>query len=151
LLFHCIRSGQARSYYIDSSGKTTTWLFHFNEPFSNAKNLFINDYRSFLTNTPGTLTIETLTEVKAILWNRSTFDYLYKHIPVFEEWMRKMNEKFFIVIYDRVFTLLTMSAPDRYAKMLRDEPHLMQMFSNFYLASYLNIAPQSLSRIKGKL
>jgi len=31
---------------------------------------------------------------------------------------------------------------------LNDEPHLMQMFSNYYIASYLGIAPQSLSRIR---
>ncbi|MDP9077716.1 MAG: Crp/Fnr family transcriptional regulator [Bacteroidota bacterium] len=144
-----IVSGQARSYYINEQGKTTTWLFHFNEAFSSSKNLFVADYKSFLTNAPGTLTIEALTDVKAIQWSFSDFEFLLNQLPAFETWMRKLNESLFINIYDRVLTLMTMSAQQRYEKMLNEEPHLPQMFSNYYVASYLSLAPQSLSRIKG--
>ncbi|BAV04918.1 cAMP-binding domain of CRP or a regulatory subunit of cAMP-dependent protein kinases [Filimonas lacunae] len=145
-----IVSGKARSYYTDPDKATTTWLFHFNEPFSNAKNLFINDYKSFLTGLPATLTIETLTEVTAIRWSYDNFEYMCKHIPVFEKLMRKLNEAFFIVMYDRISSLLTLSAAERYKKLLLEEPHLINMFSNYYLASYLHVTPQSLSRIKSK-
>lgn len=55
----------------------------------------------------------------------------------------------FLHTYDRVFTLLTMTATERYNKLLKEEPQLLQMFSNYYIASYLGIAPQSLSRIRG--
>ncbi|MFA6083468.1 Crp/Fnr family transcriptional regulator [Mucilaginibacter sp.] len=144
-----IVSGQARSYYIDDQGKTTTWLFHFNEPFSSPKNLFVADYKSFLTNGPGTLTIEALTDVTVIQWSFSDFEFLLEHVPVFGTWIRKLNESLFINIYDRTLTLMTMSAQQRYERMLNDEPHLCQMFSNYYVASYLSLAPQSLSRIKG--
>jgi CRP-like cAMP-binding protein len=144
-----IVSGQARSYYIDEQGKTTTWLFHFNESFSSPKNLIVTDYKSFLTGSPGTLTIETLTEVRAIQWSFADFELLLDRVPVFSTWIRKLNESLFINIYDRVSTLMTMSAQQRYEKMLHDEPHLTQMFSNYYVASYLSLAPQSLSRIKG--
>lgn len=144
-----IVSGQARSYYINEHGKTTTWLFHFNESFSSSKNLFVADYKSFLTNAPGTLTIEALTDVKAIQWSFSDFEFLLSKVPVFGTWMRKLNESLFINVYDRILTLMTMSAQQRYEKMLSDEPHLPQMFSNYFVASYLSLAPQSLSRIKG--
>jgi len=144
-----IVSGQARSYYINEQGKTTTWLFHFNEPFSSSKNLFVADYKSFLTNAPGTLTIEALTDVRAIQWSFADFEFLLDRLPAFETWMRKLNESLFINIYDRILTLMTMSAQQRYEKMLNDEPYLPQMFSNYYVASYLSLAPQSLSRIKG--
>jgi len=146
-----IVSGLARSYYIGPDGRTTTWLFHFNEPFSNAKNLFINDYKSFLTGQACTLTIEALTEVRAIKWSITNFLTMCNDIPVFEKWMRRLNESFFIVMYDRISSLLTMSASDRYIKMLAEEPHLVQMFSNYYIASYLNITPPSLSRIRSRV
>ena len=146
-----ILSGKARSYYIDDNGKTTTWFFHFHEPFSCAKNFFATDYKSFLTNAPGSLTIEALTEIKAIQWSAPNIDEMLERIPVFGTWMRKLDESFFLIIYDRMFTLMTMSAQQRYEKMLKDEPHLQQMFSNDYVASYLSLAPQSLSRIKGNV
>lgn len=146
-----IVSGKARSYYTDYSGKTITWLFHFNEPFSNVKNLFIVDYKSFLTQTPGTISIEALTDIKLIQMSHQMFDKEYLRAPAFDNFMRILNEKAFIIIYDRIYTMLTMSATDRYLKLLNNEAHLLQMFSNYYLASYLGIVPQSLSRIRTRL
>lgn len=143
-----ILSGKARSYYTDEHGKKTTWFFHFNAPKGSAKNHFATDYKSFLTNTPGTMTIEALTDINAIQWSTANIDYLADHIPSFNRWIRKLDQEFFMTVYDRVFTLMTMDATQRYEKMLKDEPHLQQMFSNDYVASYLNLAPQSLSRIK---
>src|ERR1700761_8720319 len=61
-----IISGKARSYYTDCAGKTITFAFHFNEIQSGFKNLFIVDYKSFLTQTPGNLYIEALTDIRAI-------------------------------------------------------------------------------------
>ena len=144
-------SGKARSYYTDYAGKTITWLFHFNDPFSNIKNLFVVDYKSFLTQTPGTISIEALTDVRLIQLGQHTFDNESGQLPALEKFIRILDERAFVIIYDRIFTLLTMSATDRYLKLLKNEPFLLQMFSNYYLASYLGIAPPSLSRIRNRL
>jgi CRP-like cAMP-binding protein len=143
-------SGEARSYYTNFSGKTITWSFHFNQPSSNVKNLMIADYKSFLTGLPATLTSETLTSIRAIQVSKIDLDYVLEHSLICERAMRKMSEGCFIVAYDRAFTLLTMSASERYRKMIEEEPHLLKMFSNQYIASYLGITPQSLSRIRSK-
>lgn len=141
-------SGEARSFYTNFSGKTITWIFHFNQPVSNVKNLLIVDYKSFLNGKPASLTSETLTSIKAIQISKSDLDYALQHSLIFERAMRKVSDKSFIVAYDRAFTLLTMSATERYHKLIEEEPHLLQMFSNQYIASYLGITPQSLSRIR---
>ncbi len=143
-----ILSGKARSFYTDYTGKTTTWLFHFNAPESNIKNLFLVDYKSFLSNLRSSISIETLTDVQAIKITREQNEFLIEHSSVFERWIRKLNEKAFIYTYDRVFTMLMMDATQRYHKLLEEEPHLIQMFSNYHIASYLGVAPQSLSRIR---
>lgn len=44
----------------------------------------------------------------------------------------------------------TLTAEQRYAKLLGDEPELLRRVPLKYLASYLGIAPQSLSRIRAK-
>jgi CRP-like cAMP-binding protein len=141
-------TGEARSYYTDFSGKTITWTFHFNQPLSNVKNLMIADYKSFLTEMPATLTSETLSTIRAIQVSKTDLDYVLEHSLICERAMRKISEGCFIVAYDRAFTLLTMSATERYQKMIEEEPHLLKMFSNQYIASYLGITPQSLSRIR---
>jgi CRP-like cAMP-binding protein len=144
-----IVSGEARSFYTDFTGKTITWSFHFNTSHSISKNLFAVDYRSFLSNEISSISIETLTDVTAIMFTREQVDYLIANSLVYERWMRKLNENAYIHTYDRVFTLLTMTATERYEKLIKEEPQLLQMFSSYYIASYLGIAPQSLSRIRG--
>ena len=143
-----ILSGTARSYYIDPSGVTVTWSFHFNNERSLIRNVFVTDYRAFLTNKPSSIAIETLSEVSALVFTREAVNYLMEKSLEYEIWMRKLNEMAYVSMFDRAFSLLTMSAAERYQKLLSDEAHLMQMFSNYYIASYLGIAPQSLSRIR---
>lgn len=144
-----IVAGQARSFYTDFTGKTITWSFHFNTPASISKNLFATDYRSFLSKENSAISIEALTDVTAIMFTKEQVDYLIANLFIYERWMRKLNENAYIHTYDRVFTLLTMTAGQRYEKLLKEEAHLLQMFSSYYIASYLGIAPQSLSRIRG--
>ena len=145
-----IVSGTARSYYIDASGMTITWSFYFNNDKSIVRNLFALDGRAYLTNEPSSIAIETLSEVSALVFTKEALSYLMEKSLKYEIWMRKLTEGAYVGMYDRAFTILTMSAAERYHKLLKDEPHLMQMFSNYYIASYLGIAPQSLSRIRSQ-
>jgi CRP-like cAMP-binding protein len=146
-----IVSGKARSYYTDCTGKAITWAFHFNEIQSDFKNLFIVDYKSVLTQTPRNMYIEALTDIRAIRIGQRGFDLQFGNFPVLEKCIQKLNEHSFIAAYDRVFDLLTLSASDRYNHLLRNEPHLLQMFPDKYLASYIGIEPPSLSRIRKNL
>jgi CRP-like cAMP-binding protein len=143
-----ILSGKAWSFYTDDTGKTITWSFHFNELQSEFNHLFIVDYKSFLTQTPGTMSIGALTDIRALKIGHWGFDPQFSLVPVLEKCLRKLNEYSFMFAYDRVFTLLTMSATDQYNKLLKNEPYLLQMFNDRYLASYIGVEPQSLSRIR---
>ena len=145
-----ILSGTARSYYTDFSGTTVTWSFHFNNNQSIIRNVFVTDYRAFITGKPSSITIETLSEIKAIVFTREAVDHLMAKSLHYEIWMRKLNEYAYVSMFDRAFSLLTMSATERYHKLLQEDAHLLQMFSNHYIASYLGIAPQSLSRIRNQ-
>lgn len=146
-----ILSGKARSYYTDLAGKAITWSFHFNEVQSDFKNLFIVDYKSILSQTPATMYIEALTDIRAIRIGHRGIYPDFDAVPILEQCLRKLHESAFIAAYDRVFNLLTLSASDRYNKLLRNEPHLLQMFPDKYLASYIGIEPPSLSRIRKNL
>ncbi|MTH17718.1 Crp/Fnr family transcriptional regulator [Flavobacterium sp. LC2016-01] len=145
---HFIISGEGISYFTNHNGKTITWFFHFNKPEGSVKNTFAVDYKSFLSGEPATISIETLSEVTAIRFSREHVRFLSDNSILFERWIRIINERAFIMIYDRVATLLTLSATERYKKFLKDEPYLLNMFNNYYIASYLDVAPQSLSRIR---
>src|SRR5262245_14131199 len=76
---HFIISGKARSYYTDFSGTTVTWAFHFNESQSVIRNVFVTDYRSFLTNKPSSISIETLSEVNALVFTKEAVLYMLEN------------------------------------------------------------------------
>lgn len=143
--------GKCISYFTDFKGKTITWFFHFNSPESTAKNVFAVDYRSFLSREPSTLTIDTLSSITAIRFSAEALKKLVDKSPIIERWLRMLTEKSFIQVYDRLNTLLTLPASDRYKKFLQEEPYLLNMFSNSLVATYLNVTPQSLSRIRKQL
>ncbi|WP_052273018.1 Crp/Fnr family transcriptional regulator [Flavihumibacter solisilvae] len=143
-------TGLGRSYYTDYTGKTITWSFHFNNEASVGRNVFMVDYRAFLDDKASVVTIEMLTDVKALMISKEGVHYLIENCPAFEIWTRKQNGSAYIFMYDRAFTLLTLSATERYCKLVKEEPHLLQLFSSYYIASYLGIAPQSLSRIRAQ-
>ena len=143
--------GRAISYFTDYDGKTTTWFFHHNFPNAPVKNLFAVDYRSFLSGVPSGMSIQALSEIDALKFSKEAVELLVESSQTFAVWMRKLHEKSLIVAYDRIATLLTLSATERYQKFLQDEPYLLDMFSNYHIATYLNITPQSLSRIRRSL
>ena len=145
-----IVSGTARSYYIDVSGMTVTWSFFFNNNKSIGRNLFALDGRAYLRNEPSSIAIEALSDVSTLVFTKEALSQLMEKSLKYEIWMRKLTENAYVGMYDRAFTILTMSATERYHKVLKDEPHLMQMFSNYYIASFLGIAPQFLSRIRSQ-
>jgi len=146
-----IIEGRGISYFTDFNGKATTWFFHFNRPGAPVKNLFAVDYRSFLSNDPSAMSIQALTEITAIHFTKREVGLLVEQSTLFESWIRKLNEKSLIMAYDRIATLLVFSATERYQKFLTDEPYLLDMFSNYHIATYLNVTPQSLSRIRTRL
>ena len=140
--------GRAISYFTDYDGKTTTWFFHHNLPNAPVKNLFAVDYRSFLSGTPSGISIQALSDIDALKFSKEAVGLLVERSGSFAVWMQRLHEQSLIVAYDRIATLLTLSATERYQKFLQDEPYLLDMFSNYHIATYLNITPQSLSRIR---
>lgn len=146
-----IMSGKARLYYVDYAGKIITWSFHFNDIQSTLKNLCIVDYKSVLPNASGNMHIEAVTDIRLLrIGSRELWDK-FDSEPVMEKCLHKLHEHSFIAAYGRILNLLTQSASERYNHLLCHEPHLLQMFADKYLASYLGIEPQSLSRIRRNL
>lgn len=115
------------------------------------ENQFISAYDSFLTQTPSTYQTETLSET--ILW-RLTFDDLqdiYKRTEIGHVIGRITAENLFLAKVKREQSLLNESAEERYLNLFTDQPHLIKEIPLKYLASYIGITPQALSRIRKRI
>ena len=52
---------------------------------------------------------------------------------------------------EREIDLLTPSPKERYARLLKRSPHVFQLFPHKYIASYLRMTPETLSRLKKEI
>lgn len=138
-----IESGILR-LYIPKEENDLTFSFAFNHSF-------VNSYESFLTRNPSAYQIETLAET--ILWFL-TYDDLnevYKYTEIGNMLGRKASEELFIKKSRREISLLNETAEQRYLNLFTEQPKLIKEIPQKYIASYIGVTPQALSRIKRRI
>ncbi|GAA3654797.1 Crp/Fnr family transcriptional regulator [Flavivirga jejuensis] len=130
--------------YIPKDEFDLTFGFVFN-------NAFITAYDSLLTQSPSEYQIETLTET--ILWRISNKDLqeVYEKTNSGNIIGRKMAENMFLIKSKRELSLLSQTAEERYLDLFSNRPELLQQIPLKYIASYIGITPQALSRIRKRI
>lgn len=115
------------------------------------ENEFVTAYDSFLTQTPSEYQIETLTET--ILWQISHKDLqeVYKNTTIGNIIGRKMAENMYLRKSKRELSLLSQTAEERYLSLFSDRPKLLKQIPLKYIASYIGVTPQALSRIRKRI
>lgn len=146
-----IASGKARSFFIDNKGKEFTWYFHFNDADSKFENYFLIDYNSFLAQTPAQLSVQAVENCEVVMLSYENIQKLIEISPAFERILGKMSSLAYQTVHKRAFSLLTLDAKSRYENLLNEEPYLLNKFQHYLIASYIGVAPQTLSRLKNEL
>lgn len=138
-----IETGVVR-FFIPKEENDLTFGFSF-------ANAFVSAYDYFLTQTPSTYQLETLTN--AILWRISYQDLqtIYQETIVGNMIGRFASEDLFLKKSKRELSLLSDTAEQRYLKLFTEQPHLIQQIPLKYLSSYIGITPQALSRIRRRI
>ena len=135
-----IEKGLARIYYYSNSGKEiTSWFFE--------ENSFFTAIDSFYYHKPTRVFCETLEDSVIYSIKYSELEDLINKehgarlaFYVLYELMKRMT--------DFIVSIKFQSAEDRYNNMLKDYPSIFQRVSLGYIASYLGITQETLSRIR---
>jgi CRP-like cAMP-binding protein len=103
--------------------------------------------KSFEAQKPATESIETLEDT--VLW-AMTFEsvQLLQKLPAWSTFSRKLVQEVQTYTDEILEDMQTETAENRYKKMLLGNDPLLQRVPLKHIASYLGIAPQSLSRIR---
>lgn len=144
-------SGLARSYLPDATGRDFTWALHFATTGTDLKSRFLVDYASFTQAEPSRLCIEALSEVEVVSLKKSDVERLFAGSRVWANAGRLIAELAYHQTHHRVLSLLSQPAKARYEQLLRENPALIHAAPQHYVASYLGITPQSLSRLRRDL
>lgn len=114
-------------------------------------NNFSSDYYSFLTQKTSVIQTRALepTELLSIS-NKNLSDLYLKSSKGI--WIGKaIAEQLFIQRQQVQIDLLTLTAEERYLKILSEKPEVFQKVSLKYIASYIGVTPESLSRLRKKI
>lgn len=137
-----IESGLLR-YFINKDGIDITKFF------TEAPYCFTSQV-SFTAEKPATENIQALE--KSIIWQttlKQANDLL--ELKSWNTFVRKLIQEVQYYTEEILQELQTETAENRYRKMLKNNPSLLQRIALQHLASFFGIAPQSLSRIRKKL
>lgn len=94
------------------------------------------------------LTIKAIEDTDLIVISHANLFDLYKNIPKLEQLGRVLMERAYVKLVQLSIDLQTLSAKERYVKLLKEYPEIFQRVPLYHIASYLGVAPKSLSRIR---
>jgi len=135
-----ITEGSLRIFVIDESEEHTIRFGY--------KNNFITSLDSFITGQVSQSYIQALKKTYLKVISKESFFKFLKTASENNEIWRQILEQLVVQQLEREIDILTSSPHDRYRRVLKRSPQLFQEIPNKYIASYLRMTPETLSRIK---
>jgi len=139
-----IIKGCIRTYYIDEKGMEVTLQFAIED-------WWVSDIASFHDHTPSSMFIETLEDCELLTLNPQTKEAVLAKLPKLERVFRLMVQRNLSVLQSRLFKTIATTAKDKYLDFINRYPTIPQRVAQHYIASYLGISPEFLSKIRTRL
>ncbi len=130
--------------YLEKMDNDLTFAFAFDGGFVSA-------YDSFLTRAKSSYHIETLTNCTLWQLNYTDLQEIYKETAIGNTIGRYAGEELFLKKSKRELSLLNETAEQRYLNLFTEQPRLIEQIPLKYIASYIGVTPQALSRIRKRI
>jgi CRP-like cAMP-binding protein len=138
-----ISKGITRNYFMVDNKETT---YHFG-----VEGQFNSTIAAFDQSMKGIEYIQALTDCELYYINYTFVENLYKISHNFAKMGISIMQMNFVALHKRTRDLLTITALERYKKLAKENSILLQNVNQYYLASYLGMTPESLSRIRKQI
>lgn len=138
-----IEKGILRKFYQNDAKDITTEL------------IFENDiavsFDSYVLQVPSKEFIQAVTDVSVYQTEEKSFQIIKAKFPKLIELDLMMTEYYAMWLEKRLFDFRTLNATERYLQLLKQQPHIILEVPLTYIASYLGISLETLSRIRSKI
>lgn len=138
-----INKGCIREYFIDRNGQELTLQFAIED-------WWVSDITSFEDQVPSDMYIETLEDCELLVLTRQSKENLINEVPHLERMFRLMIQRHLSKLQKRLFKTVSSTAMEQYVEFITRYPTISQRVSQQYIASYLGITPEFLSRLRTK-
>lgn len=138
-----VQKGYLRNYHFHDGDEVTT---EFSRPGT-----FCSSFYSFLGQQPSYEFVECITDVEMLVIGYDDLQSLYETNLQINILGRRFLEQACLYREERVKNMITMSAQERYEWFTGECPGLFQYAPLQYIASYLGMKPETISRIRRRM
>jgi CRP-like cAMP-binding protein len=139
-----VNSGCLMSYFTDSQDVDHVLQFA-------TAGWWTGDLHSFTRQVPSIYTTRALADSEVFLLPKASMDELLEKVPRFERYFRVIFQNSLITHQNRIIQSYSATADERYIAFREKYPSLEQYVPLKYIASYLGITPEFLSKVRRKL
>lgn len=138
-----ILKGCIRRYRLLNGEEITTGFY--------AENQWVISMTDFPDSAPADDYLVCMEECILVVGNEEQAQTLFKEFPDFEAIARTILQQVMAEQHKHMQAYLTESPEQRYLRLVETNPGLLQRVSQYYIASYIGVKPESLSRIRKRI
>jgi CRP/FNR family transcriptional regulator, cyclic AMP receptor protein len=139
-----VNKGCLRRYVIDDHAKEIILQFA-------VEDWWIGDLESFHFEKPSAFYIQALEESELMLLSRTNFLRVCEELPKYKTFHDEKVQRNHFATLKRLSMAKLGTPEEKYLHLIKEQPQLFQRIPLHYIASYLSIEPESLSRLRKRL
>ncbi|MCV9389057.1 Crp/Fnr family transcriptional regulator [Reichenbachiella ulvae] len=137
-----VKSGILRVFTLSEGKEVTQWI--------STENYLMTEIAGFFFDQPNRWSIQALTDTSLLTITKTDYQKLCEEFPKWHEIEKRFLAKCFMMLENRVFTHLSMSAEKRYELYYEQNKALFNQVPLQYIASVLGMSAETFSRIRKK-
>ena len=139
-----IEDGLLRVYILDNDARDVTIQIGIG-------NMWVNNLYSFLNQVPSNCYVEILEPSILYRISKQDLEKLFVKVPIMETFFRLKIQQAYCRLQDRTLNQVNKSAEERYLEFQSRYGKIETLVPQYIIASYLNISPEHLSKVRNKL
>ncbi|RKR85763.1 CRP-like cAMP-binding protein [Mucilaginibacter gracilis] len=136
-----VEKGLLRSYNVDDKGEEHMNMFAW-------EGWWTSDMYSFFTGEKAIINIDALEESELLIITQQAFEEMTLKVPKMDRYFRILFQNSLFTKERRLISSTTHTAEEKYINLVESNPALVKRVPQNLIASYLGLAPETLSRIK---
>ncbi|MBL7931016.1 MAG: Crp/Fnr family transcriptional regulator [Bacteroidia bacterium] len=141
--FYIVSSGVIRTFFVDKKGNEKT-------RYILPTNYMGTALSSFVECRPSIEMMDALQDSVLFAISRHDFYNLNEKLLSWKKFYQKILEMAYSFQTRKIESIMTLTAQQRFEQAMKESPQLFQLVSNKVLASYLDMTPETLSRLKSR-
>lgn len=139
-----VNKGLLKSYFTDEKGGENINMFAF-------EGWWISDFKSFINQEKALLNIDAVEETELLMITREDYDKLMLKILVMDRYFRILYQNSLVTKDYRLIASNSYTAEEKYLQLVQKNPEMIKRVPHNLIASYLGLAPETISRIRKKI